>query len=187
MLPYFPLTFSFNNSQTTTSSTHLPWSILALLSDLTNPLTFRLLSKQASTLVSAGNTRLPVSHYSYTFPSISRNLTANDSGIPKGTPIADQFMGGHSSGATGTTTGVGSKLDNSLDHYSSSELTGATSTGHHSSGVRSSAATGAGVGAGAGTLGSSGKEAVSGQYAGSGTKDALTGQSECHSYAKPTT
>ncbi|OWZ29039.1 hypothetical protein C349_06407 [Cryptococcus neoformans var. grubii Br795] len=98
------------------------------------------------------------------------------SGIPKGTPIADQFMGGHSSGARGTTTGVGSKLDNSLDHYSGSELTGATGTGHHSSGVRSSAATGAGAGAGAGTLGSSGKEAVSGQYAGSGTKDALTGQ-----------
>ncbi|OXM76102.1 hypothetical protein C364_06206 [Cryptococcus neoformans Bt63] len=98
------------------------------------------------------------------------------SGIPKGTPIADQFMGGHSSGARGTTTGVGSKLDNSLDHYSGSELTGAAGTGHHSSGVRSSAATGAGAGAGAGTLGSSGKEAVSGQYAGSGTKDALTGQ-----------
>ncbi|AAW46888.1 hypothetical protein CNBM1010 [Cryptococcus deneoformans B-3501A] len=77
-----------------------------------------------------------------------------------------------SSGATGTTAGVGSKLDNSLDHYSGSGATGATSTGHHSSGLGS----GAGVGAGASTLGSSGKEAVSGQYAGSGTKDALTGQ-----------
>lgn len=95
-------------------------------------------------------------------------------------------MGGHPSGATGTTAGVGSKLDNSLDHYSGSGATGATSTGHHSSGLGSGAVTGAGVGAGASTLGSSGKEAVSGQYAGSGTKDALTGQSECRSNAKST-
>lgn len=102
-------------------------------------------------------------------------------GIPKGTPIADQFMGGGSSGATratGTTGGVESKLDNALDHYSTSE-TDTTGTGHHSSGLRSGAATGAatgaGVGAGAGTLVFSG-QAVSGQYSGGGTKDALTGQ-----------
>lgn len=103
-------------------------------------------------------------------------------GIPKGTPIADQFMGGHSSGATratGTTGGVESKLDNALDHYSTSGPADTTGTGHHSSGLRSGvatgAATGAGVGAGAGTLVFSG-QAVSGQYSGGGTRDALTGQ-----------
>lgn len=101
-------------------------------------------------------------------------------------------MGGGSSGATratGTTGGVESKLDNALDHYSTSE-TDTTGTGHHSSGLRSGAATGAatgaGVGAGAGTLVFSG-QAVSGQYSGGGTKDALTGQSEYDSYTKSTT
>lgn len=96
-------------------------------------------------------------------------------------------MGGRSSGATratGTTAGVESKLDNALDHYST------PGTGHHSSGLRSGAATGAatgaGVGAGAGTLVFSG-QAVSGQYSGGGTKDALTGQSEYDSYTKSTT
>ncbi|KIR52776.1 hypothetical protein I315_04639 [Cryptococcus gattii Ru294] len=81
--------------------------------------------------------------------------------------------------ATGTTGGVESKLDNALDHYSTSGPADTTGTGHHSSGLRSGvatgAATGAGVGAGAGTLVFSG-QAVSGQYSGGGTRDALTGQ-----------
>lgn len=100
-------------------------------------------------------------------------------------------MGGHSSGATratGTTAGVESKLDNALDHYSTSGLADTTGTGHHSSGLRSGAATGAGagVGAGAGTLVFSG-QAVSGQYSGGGTKDALTGQSEYDGCTNSTT
>lgn len=102
-------------------------------------------------------------------------------------------MGGHSSGATratGTTGGVESKLDNALDHYSSSGSADTTGTGHHNSGLRSGAATGAatgaGVGAGAGTLVFSG-QAVSGQYSGGGTKDALSGQSVYDSYTKSTT
>lgn len=168
MLPYFPLTFSFDNSQTTTSSTHLPWSILALLSDLTNPLTFRLLSKQASTLVSAGNTRLLVSHYSYTFPSLSRNLTANDPGIPKGTPIADQFMGGHSSGARGTTTGVGAGVGPYGDNLSSS-----TGVGSHSSGAQHSSTTGSAA--------RTGESAVGGAYVGGAAQDGLTGKSKFRS------
>ncbi|WWD17658.1 hypothetical protein CI109_102099 [Kwoniella shandongensis] len=124
-------------------------------------------------------------------------------GIPKGTPIADKFTSSSSSGAggvasgnipepygnTSSTTGhhghgLGQhgKLDNSLDRYEGEQ----------------NAATGAGIGSGRGNLssgitgaldGASGHqhhshgstgETVSGAYAGSGTRDALTGESNAH-------
>jgi len=74
-------------------------------------------------------------------------------GIPHGHsgsshPIADKF----SSGNTGAGFGE-SKLDNKLDQFSGADRTG------HSSGL-------------------TGGDAVSGAYAGSGTNDALTGESE---------
>lgn len=87
-------------------------------------------------------------------------------------PIADKYT-------TGNTGSSGDKLENSLDHYSKGD-----SQSHSSSGLGAGAgavgAGAAGIGAGAGLAshGSAPKgDAVSGAYAGSGTNDALTGES----------
>lgn len=82
-------------------------------------------------------------------------------------PIADKYT-------TGYTGSSGDKLENSLDHYSKGD------SSH--SGLATGAGIGAGaagVGAGLASHGSAPKgDAVSGAYAGSGTNDALTGESE---------
>ena len=105
-------------------------------------------------------------------------------GIPHGHsgsahPIADKFTSGshsHTDGS-GLTGSSGGKLDNSLDNYGGQA--GSGSHGSHS-GALGAGAAGLGAGAlGAGAAsGHRGQEAVSGEYAGSGTNDALTGESE---------
>ncbi|ORX37371.1 hypothetical protein BD324DRAFT_625884 [Kockovaella imperatae] len=70
------------------------------------------------------------------------------------TPIADKFM-------SGGTTGAGSgKLDNALDNFGGGNSVGTGAGGFSSGG------------------GATGQDAVSGAYEGSGTRDALTGQSK---------